>query len=376
KVTVLNQTPSAFRQFMRVDAQAPQSLALKWVIFGGEALELGALAEWVERHGDETPQLTNMYGITETTVHASFRRIIREDIAAQRGSVIGRPLRDLGLYIVDDRLQPVPQGVPGEILVGGAGVARGYLNRPELTAERFVESAACPFAHQAGGGARLYRSGDLARWLPGGDLEYMGRIDQQVKIRGFRIELGEIEAVLGRHPALAEVVVHAAEDEIGDKRLLAYIVVKQDAQMPATGALRAWAGESLAAYMVPAVFMELKAIPLTGNGKVDRRALPLPDAARPDLQADFAAPETRLEQLIAEQWAAIIGLEKIGREDNFFELGGDSIKGAIAVNRLQQTLSGVVYVVALFEAPTVRELAAYLMEHFPEAVAALEGRQT
>jgi len=375
QVTVLNQTPSAFRQFMRVDAEMPQMLALKWVVFGGEALELGTLAPWVERHGDEQPQLINMYGITETTVHSSYRRICKEDIAAQSGSVIGRPLRDLGLYIVDDHLQPVPRGVSGEILVGGGGVARGYLGRAELTAERFIEVAACPFARAAGAEGRLYRSGDLARWLPNGDLEYLGRIDQQVKIRGFRIELGEIEAALGRHESIAEVVVDARADSDGDKRLIAYIVARAGVETPGAAELREWAATTLAAYMVPAAFVELAAIPLTGNGKVDRRALPLPAAERPDVGSAYVAPSTPLERLIAEHWAATLGIEQVGLDDNFFALGGDSIKGAIFINRLQQALSCVVYVVALFEAPTIRELIAYLDRHFPEAVAAHEGRE-
>ena len=375
KVTVLNQTPSAFRQFIRADAQAPQSLALKWVIFGGEALELNALVPWVDRHGDEQPQLINMYGITETTVHSSYRRIGRNDLAVQSGSVIGRPLRDLGLYIVDEHLQPAPLGVPGEILVGGGGVARGYLGRPELTAERFVAVETCPFAVEAGAGDRLYRSGDLARWLPNGDLEYLGRIDQQVKIRGFRIELGEIESVLGRHADIAEVVVDVREGGDEDKRLVAYVVAKVGAMAPSVGALRALASDALATYMVPAAFIVLTKIPLTGNGKVDRRALPEPGSARPDLDAGFALPITPLERLIAEHWADTLGIERVGLDDNFFELGGDSIKGAIFINRLQQELSCVVYVVALFEAPTIRALVVYLDDHFPEAVAFYEGRE-
>jgi len=376
RVTVLNQTPSAFRQFIRADLDAERELSLKWVIFGGEALELGSLIPWVERHGDEHPRLINMYGITETTVHSSYRRITAADIAAKSGSVIGRPLRDLGLYLVDRHLQPVPQGVPGEILVGGGGVARGYLKRPELTAERFVPFNTCPFAARAGARDRLYRSGDLARWLPGGDLEYMGRIDQQVKIRGFRVELGEIEAILDQHPGVAEVIVNPVEDDSdGGKRLVAYVVPGDTAEPPAVADLREWAERSLAAYMVPAAFVLLERIPLTGNGKVDRRALPLPNTTRPELKSAFVTPTTPMERLIADRWSEILGIEQVGVNDNFFELGGDSIKGAIFVNWLQQELHSVVYVVALFEAPTVAELAAYLGRHYPEAAAALDGRQ-
>ncbi|HEX7183846.1 MAG TPA: amino acid adenylation domain-containing protein, partial [Thermoanaerobaculia bacterium] len=200
QVTVLNQTPSAFRQLLRADETAPAAeLALHWVVFGGEALELASLSPWFDRHGEERPRLVNMYGITETTVHVTYRPLGREDVATARGSLIGRALPDLRLSVLDRTLRMAPIGVPGEICVGGAGPALGYLGRPELTAERFVPD---PFATEPG--ARLYRSGDLARWLPDGDLEYLGRIDHQVKVRGFRIELGEIETALARHPVVRE----------------------------------------------------------------------------------------------------------------------------------------------------------------------------
>ena len=373
RVTVLNQTPSAFRQFIRADADCGLEMSLKWVIFGGEALELNSLTPWIERHGDQRPQLVNMYGITETTVHASYRRISAADISAGRGSVIGRPLHDLGLYLVDAHLQPVPPGVPGEILVGGGGVARGYLERPELTRERFIPAEACPFAQRAGVQGRLYRSGDLARWVKDGDLEYMGRIDQQVKIRGFRVELGEIEAALQQHPDVAEVVVSPLEDDSeAGKRLVAYIVPR-DGTTPAAPDLRELAERTLAAYMVPAAYVLLQRIPLTGNGKIDRRALPRPDRARPDLRSAYVAPASPLEQLIAQRWSKILDIEQIGAHDNFFELGGDSIKAAIFINQLQQQFSSVMYVVALFEAPTIAELAGYLRQHYPAEAAALDG---
>jgi amino acid adenylation domain-containing protein/FkbM family methyltransferase len=218
-VTVLNQTPSAFRQLMRAEASSPEvPLRLRWVIFGGEALEIQSLQPWWDRHGDRAPRLVNMYGITETTVHVTFRPLGREDLE-RRGSVIGAPLPDLEVHVLDRHQRPVPVGVPGELCVGGAGLSRGYLGRPELAASRFVPH---PFSSEPG--ARLYRSGDLARWLADGDLEYLGRIDQQVKIRGFRIEIGEIEATLDAHPGVGESVVLLREVSTDDKRLVAWVV--------------------------------------------------------------------------------------------------------------------------------------------------------
>ncbi len=222
-VTVLSQTPSAFRQFIRVDGERGGELALRVVVFGGEALEPASLREWVERRGAETPRLVNMYGITETTVHVTYRPLGREDVFGGTGSPIGVRIPDLRLYVLDAAGEPVPVGVPGELYVGGAGVARGYLNRPELTAERFVRDR---FGADAEG--RLYRTGDRVRRLADGSLEYLGRLDEQVKIRGFRIELGEIEAALRSHPAAAEAAVVVREDVPGDPRLVSYVVPRRE----------------------------------------------------------------------------------------------------------------------------------------------------
>ena len=223
RVTVLNQTPSAFRQLCQIDEKSKhevqQSLALRLVIFGGEALDFESLGQWFRDHGDEQPQLVNMYGITETTVHVTERRVRAADLAANPGSLIGRPISDLRGYVLDQHMELLPVGVPGELYVGGAGVARGYLWRPELSAERFVPD---PFSGAPG--ARLYRTGDLVRYRAEGDLEYLGRVDQQVKIRGFRIEPGEIESALEQHEEVREAVVIASEDVPGEPRLIAYIV--------------------------------------------------------------------------------------------------------------------------------------------------------
>ena len=317
RVTVLNQTPSAFRQLIAVDREkAAAGLALRYVIFGGEALELSMLQPWFERHGDAAPQVINMYGITETTVHVTYRRIRQADLAAGKGSVIGERIPDLSLYVVDAHLQPVPVGVPGELLVGGAGLARGYLNRPELTAERFVTN---PF-----GPGRVYRSGDLARWLPDGDLEYLGRSDQQVKIRGFRIEPGEIERVLAAVPGVRECAVIAHEERAGEKRLVAYVVREPGATQPDARDTREACRARLADYMVPAAFVFLERLPLTAHGKLDRRALPAPAAAEA-ATADYVAPATPAEQALAAAWSTVLGVPKVGAQDNFFALGGDSI---------------------------------------------------
>ena len=229
QVTVLNQTPSAFRQLIRAerDAEVSQELALRLVIFGGEALELWSLGPWFERHGDHKPQLVNMYGITETTVHVTYRPLTVTDLNLASGSVIGGAIPDLQLYVLDMHLQPVPIGVAGEMYVGGAGLARGYLERPELSAERFI-----PDPYSKVPGARLYKTGDLVRYLPEGNLEFLGRLDHQVKVRGFRIELGEIEACLGGYPGVREVVVLAREDSPGEKRLVAYVVAPRGADAP------------------------------------------------------------------------------------------------------------------------------------------------
>ncbi len=357
-VTVLNQTPSAFRQLIRAgetDVAARGlvcgDLSLRLVIFGGEALDLQSLKPWFDRYGDERPQLVNMYGITETTVHVSYRPIRAADLEEGKGSVIGGAIPDLQIYVLDEELRPVPIGVAGEMYVGGAGVARGYLNRPELSAERFIPD---PYGVESGG--RLYRTGDLARYLGDGELEYLGRIDDQVKIRGFRIELGEIEAVLVAHPGIEEAIVMAREEERGEKRLVAYLVTRPEAGL-SISEVREFLKVKLPEYMVPAVYMKLGAMPLTENGKLDRRALPVPDAARPDSGEAYVAPRTPVEEVLAEIWAEVLNVAQVGINDNFFDLGGHSLLATQVISRVREACHIDLLLRHLFETPTIAGLA-------------------
>lgn len=348
RVTVLNQTPSAFRQLTPfvLATIGPADQTLRYVIFGGEALELASLLPWMEQYGDSKPALINMYGITETTVHVTFRPITFKEVRAGSGSLIGEPIPDLAVYVLNPQRQPVPLGVAGEMYVGGAGVARGYLRRPELTTQRFIEN---PFAS-----GYLYRTGDLARRLPNGDLEYLGRIDHQVKIRGFRIELGEIESVISSYPGIREVVVIAREDKPGEKKLVAYYCAAQEI---ALDALRAHMKTSLPDYMVPAAFMPMPALPLTSNGKVDRRALPAPDVSRASRKDTYVAPRTPAEQTLARIWSEVLGVEAPGVHDNFFELGGDSILSIQVVSRARQ-IGLAITPRELFQSPTIAGLVS------------------
>ncbi|HEV7509096.1 MAG TPA: amino acid adenylation domain-containing protein [Thermoanaerobaculia bacterium] len=368
RVTVLNQTPSAFRQLQWAEeavlADAAPDLSLRFVIFGGEALEPAALAPWFDRHGDERPLLVNMYGITETTVHVTYRPVRRGDVAA--GSLLGVPIPDLTLYVVDRGLSPQPVGVPGEIAVGGQGVARGYLGRPELTAQRFVPD---PWGSP---GARLYRSGDLARRLPDGDLEYLGRIDHQVKIRGYRIELGEIEAALALHPAVREAVVGTLSGPAGETRLVAWVAADPETA-PSLAELRAFLAATLPEPMLPSALVVLDRFPLTANGKLDRRALPAPTDA-PAGEIAQEPPATRMERLVASAFEGVLGLgREIGRHEDFFTLGGSSLTGAVLANRLQRELGESVPVALIFDAPTPAALAARLEEQSPAREIALRA---
>jgi amino acid adenylation domain-containing protein len=362
KVTVLNQTPSAFRQLIRAEERvgvAPE-LALRLVIFGGEALELQSLRPWFERHPETAPQLVNMYGITETTVHVTYRAIQASDLETASGSVIGVPIPDLQLYILDPHQQPVPIGVMGEMYVGGAGVAQGYLNRPELTAARFISN---PFTHHNDDQApasRLYRTGDLARFLPGRDIEYMGRIDHQVKIRGFRIELEEIETNLTRHPAIRESVV-VAHTQDTDTTLMAYVVTDRHPR-PSIDDLRAYLKRRLPDYMTPATFIFLEALPLTPNGKIDRKALPDPGTSRPALAKRYVAPETEIEQTIATIWQEVLSLDNVGRHDNFFDLGGHSLRMVQVHSKLKAQFEQDLPMIKLFEHPTIAAMGQFLSQ--------------
>jgi amino acid adenylation domain-containing protein len=265
-------------------------------------------------------------------------------------------------------MQPVPVGAPGEMYVGGDGVARGYINRSELTAMRFVPD---PFGKQAG--ARLYKSGDMARRLSNGDIEYLGRLDQQVKIRGFRIELGEIEAMLAQYPAIHDLAVVAREDLQGNKSLIAYLVINPQASAPSVDALRSFLSEKLPEYMIPASFVTLDRLPLTAHGKLDVKALPNAGQIRPDLDRNYIAPRDGMESHLARMWQEILGIDTIGINDDFFSLGGDSIKGAVFINKLQETLKEIIHVVIIFQAPTIAQLAIYLNQNYPEAVEKIWG---
>jgi amino acid adenylation domain-containing protein len=355
RVTVLNQTPSAFYQLIDLEnaGLACGDLSLRLVIFGGEALEIPKLKPWFDHHGDQQPQLVNMYGITETTVHVTYRPLTVADVNSGSGSVIGYPIPDLYLYVLDQHFQPLPIGIPGEMYVGGAGVARGYLNRPELTAERFIPD---PFS--ALPDSRLYRTGDLARYHANGDIEYLGRIDHQVKLRGFRIELGEIEACLKRLPLVQEAVVILRRDHVENAQLVAYVVPKQEGGITPDDLERALL-KDLPIYMMPAAFVLLSALPLSPNGKIDRRALPAPDIQREQV---YIAPRNPTEELVAQIWMEVLGLPRVGIHENFFKLGGHSLLVMRVLSRLRVTFQIDMPLQRFLERPTVASLCEAIEE--------------
>ncbi|RMM17607.1 non-ribosomal peptide synthetase, partial [Pseudomonas syringae group genomosp. 3] len=360
QVTVLNQTPSAFKQLVRVACDSPVPMSLQKVIFGGEALDVASLKPWFARFGDQTPQLINMYGITETTVHVTYRPITLAD-THNPASPIGEAIPDLSWYVLDADFNPVAQGCSGELHIGHAGLARGYHNRAALTAERFVPD---PFSNDGG---RLYRTGDLARYKTAGTIEYAGRIDHQVKIRGFRIELGEIEARLQAHSAVREVVVLAV-----DGQLAAYLLPAQpdQDQQALRETLKAELRANLPDYMVPTHFIFLDKLPLTANGKLDRKALPAPDAGQ--LQAAYVAPQGELEEQLVSVWSAVLNVEQVGRSDNFFELGGHSLLAVQMLVRVREQLQREVGLKDLFEQPVLADFCAALQEKNGESDHALD----
>ncbi|MFQ6142325.1 non-ribosomal peptide synthase/polyketide synthase [Streptomyces seoulensis] len=361
RVTVLNQTPSAFYPLIRADAEHPDTgarLALRTVIFGGEALDVTRLADWYTRHPDTAPRLVNMYGITETTVHVTYAPLERATPGAGTGSPIGAAIPDLRVHVLDDTLHPVPPGAVGEMYVAGQGLARGYLNRPSLTATRFL---ADPFGRP---GERMYRTGDRARLRPDGALEYLGRADQQVKIRGYRIEPGEIEAALHTHPGVASAAVGVYEDAAGTRRLVAHVVGTgagdQAAPPPPAAELRAHLERSLPAHMVPAAYVPMAALPLTVNGKLDRRALPAPGPDGFAADGERVAPRTPAEHLVAAAWTDVLDTDEVGAHDNFFALGGDSLLAVRVVSRLRTAFGADVSPRLLFSHPVLADLAAAL----------------
>ncbi len=350
QVTVLNQTPSAFRQLIDADQQTKTRLNnLRHVIFGGEALEPAMLQAWFEKYAAHTPTLSNMYGITETTVHVTYCYISPDFIYGK--SVVGQPLADLSVYVLDANKQVMPIGVAGEMYVAGDGLARGYLNRPDLTAEKFVE------LELFGKTERVYKTGDLARWLPDGNLEYLGRIDHQIKLRGFRIELGEIEAVLTQQESIKDAVVILHEKD-GNKSLAAYLVLaNKNADI---GGLREALKAKLPDYMLPSYFTILDKLPLTPNGKIDRKALPEPDLINTSTENRPLRNET--DHLLANLWSEVLRCEINSRAVNFFELGGHSLLATQLIARIRHNFEIEIPLRQLFDKPVLSDFSDWLIQ--------------
>ncbi|WP_259643474.1 non-ribosomal peptide synthetase, partial [Pseudomonas syringae] len=342
-IGLINTVPSALKALLEVNG-LPESVHT--VNVAGEALKRSLVESLFEKTGVQ--RLCNLYGPSETTTYSSWVAMDREDGFAPH---IGKPVGNTQFYLLDPQQQPVPMGVVGEIYIGGAGVARGYLNRDDLTAERFLND---PFSQNPA--ARMYRTGDLGRYLPDGNIEYLGRNDDQVKIRGFRIELGEIDALLAKHPAVHEAVVTAREDIPGDKRLVAYYTVQAAHNEPDIDSLRDWLQEQLPAYMIPVAYVRLDALPLTPNGKLDRKALPAPDGDAL-IRGGYEEPQGAAEIILAKIWSDLLNIERVGRHDHFFELGGHSLLAVSLIERMRQAgLSANVR--TLFSQPTLAALAA------------------
>lgn len=349
--TIMQATPASWRLLLAAGWNSSDRVK---ILCGGEAMPRELAYPLLER----CTSVWNVYGPTETTVWSTAYKVETSQLAQSHAPAasIGRPIANTQLYILDAHLQPVPIGVAGELHIGGDGLARGYLNRPELTQEKFIPD---PFSNKPG--ARLYKTGDLARYLPDGNIDYIGRIDHQVKIRGFRIELGEIEAVLAQHPVVHQGVVIAREDVPGDKRLVAYLVAKQE-QKPTLGELRRFLKEQLTDYMVPAAFVWLDALPLTPNGKVNRRALPAPELVQQELTENFIAPRDDLEFQLMKIWEDVLGIQPIGMQDNLFELGGHSLLIARLSDQIEQAFHKHLPLATIFQAPTIEQLANILRQ--------------
>lgn len=345
--TLVNTVPSVMNELLRLGG-LPRSI--RTVNLAGEPLKTSLVQQIYQN--TSAGQICDLYGPSETTTYSTYTRRSTDGV-----QTIGRPIANTQVYILDPHGNPTPVGVPGEIYIGGAGVARGYLNHPELTAEKFI---AHPFSAESG--ARLYRTGDIARYLPDGNIEFLGRMDNQVKIRGYRIELGEIEAVLNRHPKVRDTVVIAREDSPGDKRLAAYVVGKGDEQ-PQADELKRFLKATLPDYMVPSAWVVLASLPHTPNGKINRAALPAPEAGQFDSTAKFTVPRTEVEKTLARVWAEVLKLERVGVHDNFFDLGGHSLLATQIVSRLQNTFNIDISLRTLFESPTIEQMAAVIMEN-------------
>ncbi|HEX9943146.1 MAG TPA: amino acid adenylation domain-containing protein, partial [Thermoanaerobaculia bacterium] len=364
-VTVLEVVPSMLVALLEGDGV--NAGRLRWLVPTGEALPPELARRWLARHPGIP--LLNAYGPTECSDDVSHGPVREAPPLAAASVPIGRPVVNTGLYVVDGDLRPQPLGVPGELCVGGEGVGRGYLGEPGKTAQAFVPD---PFGGAPG--ARLYHTGDLARWLPSGEIEFLGRIDHQIKVRGFRIELGEIEAALASHPAVRQVVVDPRGEGAG-RRLVAYVVngTEEDPEDFAA-ALREHLQSRLPDYMIPSAFVYLAELPLTPNGKVDRKALPAPDAT--PAAGEPVAPRTPLEIHLAGLWREALGVESVGIHESFFDLGGSSITGAVMINRLQREIGEILHVVVIFDAPTVAKMATYLAREHREAVVRLWGAES
>jgi surfactin family lipopeptide synthetase A len=343
--TVMQATPATWRMLLEAGWKGDPRLK---ILIGGEAVSQKLASQLLERSGS----VWNVYGPTETTIWSTTSKLEPGLTAV----TIGRPIGNTEIFILDKQLQPVPVGVAGELHIGGDGLARGYLKRPELTAEKFIVHPLNPDPK-----ARLYKTGDLVRYLPSGNIEFLGRIDHQVKIRGFRIELGEIEAVLRLHPGINEAVVVVREDVPGEKRVVAYFVAINGAA-PTTAELRSFLKEKLPEYMLPSVFVALKRMPLTPNGKVDRRALPTPDQADFASKETFAAPKDVVESQLVQLWEAVLGVRPIGVRDNYFELGGHSLVAVRLMKRIEETFGRTLPIATLLQAPTIEQLATILRD--------------
>jgi len=356
QISALFLTTALFNQVVRETADA--FAGIKHVLFGGEAVEPRRVMEALQNGRPE--RLVHVYGPTESTTFTTWFEV--QSVAAEATTVpIGKALSHTEIHVLDEYFQPVPNGIYGELFIGGNGLARCYLNEPALTAERFV-----PNPLGVTGGERLYRTGDKVRLLHSGDVEFIGRLDQQIKLRGFRIELSEVESVLAGYPGIAECAVVASGDTSDSRRLVAYVTTTVGTLQ--AGELRVYLKEKLPDYMIPSIFIQLEKLPLNANGKVDRRTLSAREAEISNIEKEYEGPTTRTEQLLCEIWSEVLKRERVGIHDNFFEIGGHSLLATQVISRMRQTFSVKVPLRKLFESPTVKSLAA-LMEF------EMEGRQ-